>query len=329
MRAIVIVNAASGVRDRKIDEECERIVAGLQAGGVEATVQQVPGAGLTGAARAAAAGGADVVVMAGGDGTMSAGAAALAGGDCPMGVLPLGTLNHFARDLGIPQDLEGALAVVASGTVRRVDVGEANGHVFLNNASIGLYPHTVKAREKQQDERGTGKWLAMCRAGLATLRRFPVVRVTLNLPTGAARVTTPLVFIGNNRYEMSLLSLGKREALDGGELWLYVASHRGRAGFVSLALRAVIGRLDQARDFLGVALPEVTIVDRRRTIPIAFDGEVCEVDSPLRCRSRPASLPVIVPGPPDDSDSSRAERNSLLRSARGGQGGAAQHPPAR
>jgi diacylglycerol kinase family enzyme len=297
MRAIVIVNAASGVRERKIDEESAAIAAGLEAAGVTATVRQVPGPQLTEAAAQAASEGADAVVMAGGDGTMSAGAAALAGGSCPMGVLPLGTLNHFARDLGIPQELEGALEVVARGVVRRLDVGEGNGRVFLNNASIGLYPAAVAAREKQQDEKGTGKWLAMARAAIATLRRFPVVRVTLDLPAGRTRLTTPLVFIGNNKYEMSLFSLGKREALDGGELWLYVASHRGRVGFVSLALRAVIGRLDQARDFIGVALPEVTIEDRRRTIPIAFDGEVCEVESPLRCRSRPASLPVIVPAP--------------------------------
>ena len=214
-----------------------------------------------------------------------------------MGVLPLGTLNHFARDLGIPQDLDGALKVVASGFVKRVDVGEANGRIFLNNASIGLYPHAVAAREKQQDEKGTGKWLAMCRAAIATLRHFPLVRVTLNLPTGATRLTTPLVFIGNNKYEMTLLSLGKRAALDGGELWLYVASNRGRLGFVSLALRAVIGRLDQARDFLGVAVAEVTIEDRRGGMRIAFDGEVTQAQSPLVCRSRPAALPVIVPAP--------------------------------
>jgi diacylglycerol kinase family enzyme len=257
----------------------------------------VPGPQLTEAARRAAKDGAEAVVMAGGDGTMSAGAAALAGGDCPMGVLPLGTLNHFARDLGIPQDLDGAMAVVAARVVRRVDVGEANGRVFLNNASVGLYPHAVAAREKQQDEHGTGKWLAMARAAVATLRRFPVVRVTLNLPAGATRLTTPLVFIGNNKYEMSLLNLGKREVLDGGALWLYVASNRGRIGFVSLALRAVIGRLDQARDFIGVALPEVTIEDRRRAIPAAFDGEVCEVESPLRCRCRPGALPVLAPAP--------------------------------
>jgi diacylglycerol kinase family enzyme len=297
MQMTVIVNAASGVREREVDEECARIGAGLEERGVRATVQQVPGPRLTEAAGEAAAGGAQAVVMAGGDGTMSAGAAALVGGDCPMGVLPLGTLNHFARDLGIPGEMDVALDIISAGLVKRVDVGEANGRVFLNNASIGLYPHAVAAREKQQDEKGTGKWLAMCRAGIDTLSRFPVVRVTLRLPTGTTRLTTPLVFVGNNKYEMSLLSLGKREALDGGDLWIYVASNRGRIGFVSLALRAVAGRLDQARDFIGMSAGEVTIEDRRRTIRIAFDGEVCHVGSPLVCRSRPAALPVIVPAP--------------------------------
>ena len=291
MRAIVIINAASGVRDRQIDEESRSASPpGSRPRGVAATIRQVPGPELTEAAREAAAGGADAVVMAGGDGTMSAGAAALAGGSCPMGVLPLGTLNHFARDLGIPQDLDAALA----GRGQRASCGASTWGRRTAGSSSTTRPSAStrtrwSAREKQQDEKGTGKWLAMARAAIATLRRFPVVRVTLHLPEGAVRVTTPLVFIGNNRYEMSLLSLGKREALDGGELWLYVASHRGRVGFVSLALRAVIGRLDQARDFLGVAVPEVTIEDRRRTIPIAFDGEVCEVESPLRCRMPPGA----------------------------------------
>lgn len=294
MRVSVLVNAAAGLRRRDIVEECALIGARLAARGVDAAVRQVPGPGLTEAARAAAAGGADAVVMAGGDGTMSAGAAALAGGSCPMGVLPLGTLNHFARDLGIPQDLDDAIAVVSAGTVRRVDVGEANGRVFVNNASMGLYPQAIIGREMRREE-GTGKRRAMLRAALATLRRFPVIRVTLHLATGVVRVTTPLVFIGNNRYEMDLLSLGKRSVLDGGELWLYVASHRGRAGFLGLGLRAVVGRLDQARDFVGLGVAEVTVEDRRRTIPIALDGEVCEVESPLRCRTRPRALPVMVP----------------------------------
>jgi diacylglycerol kinase family enzyme len=232
---------------------------------------------------------------------MSAGAAALAGGGVPMGVLPLGTLNHFAKDLGIPQEIEGAIEVIAGGLVRRLDVGEANGRVFLNNASMGFYPIAVAGREARQDE-GARKWPAMAKAAVATFKSLPVLRITLHVATGAVPVTTPLVFIGNNKYEMSLLALGKREALDGGELWLYVARHRGRVGFASLALRAMVGRLDQARDFVGYAAQEFTIDDRRRMIPIAFDGEVCEVESPLRCRIRPKDLAVMVPPPPPRSD---------------------------
>jgi diacylglycerol kinase family enzyme len=294
MRAEVLINVAAGLRAREIDEECRRIRDGLAARGTEAVVRKVEGPGLTGAARAAAAGGADVVVMAGGDGTASAGAAALAGGECPMGIIPLGTLNHFARDLGIPEDLDDAVAVAASGTVRRVDVGEANGRVFVNNASMGLYPIAVAEREARQEE-GARKWPAMAKAAAAAFRRFPVLRVTLHVAAAAVPVTTPLVFIGNNRYDMKLLSLGKRETLDAGELWLYVARHRGRLGFLGLTLRAILGRLDQARDFVGYAAQELAIEDRRRVIPVAFDGELCEVESPLRCRVRPRALPVRVP----------------------------------
>jgi diacylglycerol kinase family enzyme len=294
MRAEVLINVAAGLRAREMDEECRRIRDGLAARGTEAVIRKVEGPGLTGAARAAAAGGADVVVMAGGDGTASAGAAALAGGECPMGIIPLGTLNHFARDLGIPEDLDDAVAVAASGTVRRVDVGEANGRVFVNNASMGLYPIAVAEREARQEE-GARKWPAMAKAAAAAFRRFPVLRVTLHVAAAAVPVTTPLVFIGNNRYDMKLLSLGKRETLDAGELWLYVARHRGRLGFLGLTLRAILGRLDQARDFVGYAAQELAIEDRRRVIPVAFDGELCEVESPLRCRVRPRALPVRVP----------------------------------
>ena len=294
MRATVIVNAAAGVRAREIDAECERIRAGLAARGVAAEVRQVPGPELAAAAASAAGSGVDAVVMAGGDGTISAGAGALAGRPCAMGVIPLGTLNHFARDMGIPGDLDEAVAVVAGGRVRAVDVGEANGRVFVNNASMGFYPLAVADREARQED-GARKWPAMARAALSTYLRLPVLRVTLHVATGAVPVTTPLVFIGNNRYEMSLLSRGTREKLDGGELWLYVARHRGRVGFLSLAARAAVGRLDQARDFVGYAAQEFSIDDRRRTIPIAFDGELCEMESPLRCRVRAGALKVLVP----------------------------------
>jgi diacylglycerol kinase family enzyme len=296
MRATVLVNAAAGVRTREIDQECEKIRAGLASRGVDVEVRQVPGPELAAAAAAAAATGVEAVVMAGGDGTISAGGGALAGGRSALGVIPFGTLNHFARDAGIPDDLDAALEVIAAGHARAVDVGQANDRVFLNNASMGFYPEAVADREARQEE-GARKWPAMARAALDTYRRLPALRVTLHVAGAAVPVRTPLVFVGNNRYEMSLLSRGRRTSLDGGELWLYVARHRGRTGFLSLVARAIIGRLDQSRDFVGYAAEEFTVDDRRRAIPIALDGELCELTAPLRFRIRKRALRVLVPRP--------------------------------
>jgi len=263
--------------------------------GAVAEIREVPGPELMDAARDAASSDADVVVMGGGDGTLSAGAGGLAGTGKPMGVLPMGTLNHFARDLGIPTDLEEAVRTVVHGTVSEIDVAEANGRVFLNNSSIGLYPDAVSLRDAWMERDSTHKWVAMGRAALNTLRRFPVVRITLRLREGGVLVTTPMVFIGNNRYETRLFNLGKREALDGGQLWVYLARDAGRLGFVKLALRALAGRLDDSRDFQGVGVDHVVVEDRRRVLRVAFDGEVCHVAPPLRYRIRPRALRVLVP----------------------------------
>jgi diacylglycerol kinase family enzyme len=179
--------------------------------------------------------------------------------------------------------------------VREVDVGEANDRVFVNNSSIGLYPHAVALRDAWMQQHSRHKWMAMGRAALATLRRFPVVRLTLRLDEGPVNVTTPMVFIGNNRYETKLFSLGQRPALDEGDLWVYLARDAGRFRFLRLALRALIGRLDDSRDFQGLCVKEMRVEDRRRELKVAFDGEVGHVAPPLRYQIRPRALRVIVP----------------------------------
>jgi diacylglycerol kinase family enzyme len=179
-----------------------------------------------------------------------------------------------------------------------VDLGAANDRVFVNNSSIGLYPHAVALRDAWMQQHGRHKWMAMGRAALATLRRFPVVRLTLGLQEGAVNLTTPMVFIGNNRYETKLFSLGKRPALDKGELWVYLARDAGRFRFARLALRALVGRLDDSRDFQGECVKELLVEDRRRSARVAFDGEVCHVAPPLHYRVRPRALRVIVPKGP-------------------------------
>jgi diacylglycerol kinase family enzyme len=298
MKARVLLNAAAGLRPGLVQEEAARVRDLFARVGVDAEVRDVPGPELQDAAREAASSDADVVVMGGGDGTMSAGAGGLVGTGKPMGLLPMGTLNHFARDLGIPGEIEDAARTVADGIVREVDLGEANGRVFVNNSSIGLYPAAVSLRDAWMERQSMHKWVAMGRAALATLREFPVVRVTLRLEEGGVNLTTPMVFIGNNRYDTKLFSLGKRPTLDEGELWVYLARDAGRFRFVRLALRALVGRLDDSRDFQGLGLEQMVVEDRRRLLRVAFDGEVCHVAPPLRYRIRPRALRVIVPREP-------------------------------
>jgi diacylglycerol kinase family enzyme len=297
MKAIVLLNCGSGsVDSSKADAEAERVAAAFQAEGLDPAVRAVPASGIEAAVRAAASSSdTDTVVLGGGDGTLSAGAAVLAGGDKAMGVLPLGTFNHFAKDLGVSLQLEDAVRTIASGHVRRVDVGEANGRPFLNNSSIGLYPEMVRVRDELRRHHGMSKGLAMLGAAREVLREPPFLRVHLRVDGDQTRVRTPFVFVGNNRYEMNLFSFGARSALDRGELSLYVARNARRWGIIRLALRALVGRLRQDKEFEAITLPEVEVEMPRRVVRVALDGEVCRMESPIRYRIRPAALRVLAP----------------------------------
>ncbi|MCE3262369.1 MAG: sphingosine kinase [Pseudoduganella sp.] len=247
------------------------------------------------AARSAVARGAQVVVAGGGDGTMNAVASIVLDSGAVFGVLPMGTLNHFARDLGIPLQLDAAIATLASGRITRVDVGEVNGRIFLNNSSLGLYPDIVRDRQRQQRRLGRGKWTAFGWATLAALRRYPFLSVRLTMGTAGHARRTPFVFIGNNEYQMQGFNIGERMRMDGGQLSVYVAQRPTRWGLLRLALRALFGRLRQAREFDIFQAAELAVETRHRRMRVATDGEVTVMAPPLRYRIRPAALPVIVP----------------------------------
>ena len=156
------------------------------------------------------------VVAGGGDGTVNAVAGSLVGTDTALGVLPIGTLNHFAKDLGIPLGLEAAVRNIFTGQVIKVDVGEVNGRVFVNNSGVGLYPHIVRQREEEQ-RHGHVKWVAFLLAVGSVLRRYSRLRVRLHMDEAEALArVTPFLFVGNNRYEIAGLEIGKRASLDSG-----------------------------------------------------------------------------------------------------------------
>jgi len=248
-------------------------------------------------AQAAARDGNFAVVAGGGDGTVSAVASALLNTECALGVIPLGTLNHFARDLGIHSDAEQAAKIIATGEIRRVDVGEVNGRIFVNNSSLGLYPSLVRGR-KQELRLGRSKWMAFFWALFAVMRRYPLLGVRLTSGDGQQIARrTPVVFIGNNQYEMKGFEIGTRASLVQGKLSVYVAHHHGRAALIRMGIGAVLGSLHRGADFDFLSAEELRIETKRRKIHVSTDGEVSSYVPPLIYRIRPLALRVIVPAP--------------------------------
>jgi diacylglycerol kinase family enzyme len=303
MRTIAIVNHHAGTLRNGRDDgngsagmngQLARVQEVLRAEGIDATVLAVAPEQLEQAARDAAAQRPDVVIAAGGDGTVSAVAAALAGGDVPLGVLPMGTLNHFARDAGLPLELEQAARIIAGRTVRQVDVAEVNGRIFINNSSIGLYPRIVHKRDEIRERLGRSKWAAMLTATLAILRRYPTLDLRIQMPHACIIRKAPAVFVGNNPYEMNLLNLGRRTSLDCGKLSVYLTHHTGRFGLFRLALRGLLGRLDQDKDFESALLEECVIETPKRILRVAVDGEVTVMTPPLDYKVRPGALKLIA-----------------------------------
>jgi diacylglycerol kinase family enzyme len=298
MRAIVLLNQGAGASSGLDSQDIQQQVSNsLQQSGIHATIQSLQGSELDSAAQAAATAGADVVIAGGGDGTISTVAAALLEKNIPLGILPLGTLNHFAKDLGIPLTLPEAVGVIAAGHQVRLDVAQVNERIFINNSSLGIYPRVVLHRELQQSRFGWSKWTAMIVALFRSLRRFPLVEVRLVTDEKTVVLQTPMVFVGNNLYEIDLLNIGKRNCLDKGELSLYFANVQSRWGLFKLTLRALVGRLRQSRDFESLCLQECWINSRRHQLHVAADGEVIELKPPLHYRSLKHALPVFVPRP--------------------------------
>jgi diacylglycerol kinase family enzyme len=219
---------------------------------------------------------ADVLGMAGGDGSLGAVAQVAVERDVPFVVVPFGTRNHFARDLGLDRDDPlAALHAFGDGVERRLDVGYVGDRLFLNNVSLGLYARLVHRREHRRRRREA---LARLRALLLTIRdRRRRQRFTVD----GEEVRARLVLVANNDYSLDLLSLGERERLDEGRLHLYIPHGLRRITWEERSCT----KLE-----IGSPLPRVRA---------AVDGEPVELDTPLDFRIEPLALRVLVPRAPE------------------------------
>ncbi len=299
----IIINAASGTSDK--EDERRALADIFKASGVEADIELArSGSEIVEMARKAAVSDFQIVVAGGGDGTVSAIASELIGTEKTLGVMPFGTLNHFAKDLQIPLELEAAARVIIEGRGVRVDVGEVNGQIFINNSSLGLYPDVVRRREQRQ-RLGYGKWTSLFRSALKVMRRYPFLDIRLNADGKEMVTRTPFVFIGNNVYEMESFNIGGRTCLDAGHLSLYMTPRVGRIGLLQLALRTLFGTLSQSKDFVSLCTNEILIETRKKQMRVAMDGEVSMMETPLRYRVLPGALRVIVPAETADETNER------------------------
>lgn len=289
----VIINAASGSVER---EETRHWLTDLfAANGVGADIHLAKnGAEILEFAGRAARGNAEIIVAGGGDGTINAVASEVIKAGKTLGILPLGTLNNFSKDLRIPQYLDQAVRLIAENYTRQIDVGEVNGRIFVNNSSIGLYPRIVRRREQQQ-RLGRGKWTAAFWATLKIWFRSPFLEVKLKIGNKEIARKTPFVFIGNNEYEMDFFNIGRRSRLDDGKLSVYFLHRSGRKGLFLLALRTLFGKLKQTEDFEEINTREILIETRGKRKLVALDGEIARMHTPLHYRIRPRVLRVIVP----------------------------------
>jgi diacylglycerol kinase family enzyme len=295
MKVGVVINqhTAAG-RDETIAKE---IRTAFTDQGIEAQVHLSPSKRLATTADDLLREKVDALVAGGGDGTVSTIAEICARHHLPLGLLPLGTRNHFGRDLGIPTDTAESVRCIAQGYICKVDLGSVNDRLFINNSSIGAYPRAVEERDELRSRFQLRKHAAGVIATLRTFAQRPMVNASIELDGTMLRSTGPFVFVGNNVYSVKLFSVNHRASLMEGKLCIYTARCNGVAGLLHLLWLSLWGRLEQSRHFEMHTGAEAIIRLPKAKVRVSKDGEVLRLNTPLHYRVLPRALEVFAPAP--------------------------------
>ena len=290
----LIVNARSGSAEMKA--RVEELPGLFAAAGEEAHIHLAEsGDAISELTRRALADGARTVVACGGDGTVAAVASLLVDTDTRLGVLPMGTFNYFVRGLGIPLDLPAAVRTVVEGNTVRVDVGDVNGRIFLNNTSLGLYSEILRDRERVYARFGRSQLAAYLSVAFALARpsRFLTMRMVVDGRETFRR--TPLLFVANNGFQIEAFRLRGAPCMKDGAFAIYVTHPLGQARMILLAIRTLMGALRTSHDLDVLCAHEMWIETSRPRLRIAADGELVVLQTPLHIRVRREALTVLAP----------------------------------
>ena len=287
---------ATGVGPAALEEQ-------FRAAGHEAVVDADAEVSFAERLERARASDAEIIVAAGGDGTVTAVASAVVGTDKTLAILPLGTVNLLARDLAIPLELDQWMATVGDMQPRRMDVGEVNGRIFLHKVVAGFIPALAAGREQIRGRHDIAAKIGYMRFFFRRLFRLRRMAVEIDEPNGGARITRVVaVAVANNRYDEGLGRFFSRRRLDRGTLTLYLLKRLSFRDLVRLVVEMLLGRWRRDDALEIESVDAVAIRTRKTRVKVMLDGEVETLDGPLRFTIRPAALPVLAPVPPEAAE---------------------------
>ncbi|ETX14331.1 diacylglycerol kinase [Roseivivax halodurans JCM 10272] len=293
-RVCVLLNTGSGDGDaddraRELEEAFDRYPTRFELRRVS------PGVGIAHACQRAMKDGFGTIAAAGGDGTIAGVAGQLAGSGRRLGIIPMGTFNFVARGLKIPETVEGAVELLATGEARHLPVGEVNGQVFLNNASLGVYPSVLREREGTYKRWGRSRIAAHWSVIKTFLTFRRPVKMQVSVGGKTIRRKTPLAFVGRSAFQLEHYGLEGVDAVQRGEFALYLAPDSTRWELLMRAIRLASKGMEVDRDFELITGTDIVIETSRRTQTLAMDGERFKMETPFHFRMHDQALHVVAP----------------------------------
>jgi diacylglycerol kinase family enzyme len=306
MNLCAILNASAGsLVGKALDETVAAVREGFAATGATIEIRTPEAKDLTATLEKTAGENWDAIIIGGGDGTIATAADICAKHGMALGVLPLGTMNMLARDLTVPLTVKDAIAALATGEIRNIDMAEVNGEIFLCNATFGLVPMVGSEREAQRGKPLIPTVIGMGKQVFKAVYHWPGFHFQIDYDGQHLKVVTRLLTIANNAYADGGKGFLSRPRLDAGKLTMYVSRHSSRLGFMWFSVGLLLRFWQHNKHLEMIDAEHITIRSRHRHLVVCADGENKRLAVPLEFRIRPGALKVLAPAVPKVQEASK------------------------
>ena len=244
------------------------------------------------------------VIAVGGDGTVNFVAGLCYRYDMPMGIIPLGTFNYFARDLQIPLVLDDAIANLINGTLQKVSIGTVNDHVFINNASFGLYTKIIRDREEVNLRFGRLRLVAAISAMIRLFKKQRLLHIRILSDGKEEMHITPMIFVGNNTFQLNNLGLDRQQATNNHKLAVLILKEGTRLHMLRLIILGIFRNMHIESNLEEFYADKFDVNTRKKSLDLVLDGEILHCTTPLSFEVKREALTVITPR--QDADAQEA-----------------------